>query len=398
MTLELAKVAPQIKEMAFHLAAHTLELSDRVDEAERRLHAYSEQLATLRDKVDFVTHADLGWRGARPADRDEALATHHPCPPPPTQATLIATDGSQIVPDRHAATLYYLINVGGIVIQHGSGHPPALFNTPRLVYEPKQVQTSDLQPTSAGVVNSQRDLAEIQFLADLAWDHRGAAPVVALADGGLLFWSALEGLSDVERADYQRRYLEALTKLRDASATAAGYVDRPLTTGVISLLHLAALEHSEMSQAALATHGPLQGVSDAAIFARLLRPGERSARFITWSPRNLDFKDYAASHEVFFFYLNVAHHGEPALARVETPRWVAEDDQAMDRLHALLVQQARQLTPPYPYILSRADELAVVGSVEKAHLDYLIELELRNQRLTFQASGKWQSKQIARGR
>ena len=37
-----------------------------------------------------------------------------PAPPPPEAATIIATDGSQILPDRHAPFLYYLINIGGI--------------------------------------------------------------------------------------------------------------------------------------------------------------------------------------------------------------------------------------------------------------------------------------------
>jgi hypothetical protein len=398
MTLELAKVTPQLRDMALRLVEYTTELADRVDEAERRLYFYSDQLEMLRDKVDYVTREDLGWRGARPADQDEPLAMHYPCPHCPDRATLIAADGSQIAPNRHAAVLYYLVNVGGIIIQHGSGQPPKLLNEPKLVYEPTQVCTPDLQPVPSGLVNSKRDLAEAQLLADLAWNHRDAPPVVALSDGGLLFWSALDGLSGSERAEYQRRYLDTLTKLHDAGAAIAGYIDKPLSTGVVSLLHLATLKRNEMSKATLATHGPLQGVSDTAIFARLLGPGERSALFITWSPRNVEFKDHAESHEVFFFYLNVAPGEDPALARVEVPRWVADDSGALDRLHALLVHQARQLVPPYPYILARADELAVVGNEERKHLDYLIELEMRNQHLTPQASQKSQAKETLRGR
>lgn len=398
MALELAKVTPQIKDMALRLTEYNNQLADRVSEAEQRLHTYSEQLTMLREKVDRATREDLGWRGARPADQGEPLARCHPCPPCPQRATLIATDGSQIAPNRHASALYYLINVGGIIIQHGSGHPPTLLKQPDLVYEPTQVQTSDLHPVPSGLVNSKRDLTEFQFLADLAWNHRDVPPLVALSDGGLLFWSALEGLSDGEQADYQRRYLNALTKLHDAGASVAGYVDRPLSTGVISLLHLAALRPSEMSKAALATHGPLQGVSDAALFARLLAPGDRSSLFITWSPRNVEFKTYSPSHEVFFFYLNLASNDPPVLARVEVPRWVAENGRTLDQLHALLLHQARQLIPPYPYILARADELAVVSNEEKKHLDYLIELELQSRQRIPHSSAKLQSKEIVRGK
>ncbi len=403
MSLALAKVTPQVEALAQVLADRAIRLSGRVEEARRRLDRFSERLAELQERVEDAIARDLGYRGARPCG--EPLAVPQPLPPLPQRATLIAADGSQIPPDRHAPALYYLINVGAILIRHGSGEAPETFIEPTLVYDPEEVMVSDEQPVTAGRVNARRDLQEITLLAELVWTHRHEAPVVALTDGGLLFWSALEGLSQREQEQYHRAYLEALTKVQDAGAALAGYVDRPLSTGVVSLLHLAGLERNRMSRAALSTHGPLAGVLDRDLFGSLLGPGERSALFVTMSPRNRDFKNYAASHEIHFFYLNVAPRREgagqamtPVLARVEVPAWVATDKALLAQVHALIYHQCALLAAtPYPYILARADELAVIGGEEKRHLEMLIQMALRERKQAARPSAKAASKAVVRG-
>jgi hypothetical protein len=58
--------------------------------------------------------------------------------------------------------------------------------------------------------------------------------------------------------------------------------------------------------------------------------------------------------------------------------WVARDEEAVNQLHALLQAQCTmQGRNPYPYALTRADELAYVSSKDKAKLEELINLELR---------------------
>jgi hypothetical protein len=80
------------------------------------------------------------------------------------------------------------------------------------------------------------------------------------------------------------------------------------------------------------------------------------------------------------------------------PIWVARDATALNRVHAALVQQSQILQgAPYPYVLARADELAVVGTEEKEHLEELVirEIMQRGQRAT--ASRKARAKEQARG-
>jgi hypothetical protein len=81
-----------------------------------------------------------------------------------------------------------------------------------------------------------------------------------------------------------------------------------------------------------------------------------------------------------FFYLNVGRPGRPWLARVEIPAWVAEDDLMLDTLHATLVQQCQVMgSRPYPYLLHRAHETAVVSLAERDQITQMIVMELRRR-------------------
>ena len=68
--------------------------------------------------------------------------------------------------------------------------------------------------------------------------------------------------------------------------------------------------------------------------------------------------------------------------RVEVPAWVAEDKKLLNDLHAVLVDQCQAISNrPYPYLLHRAHETAVVTRDEKEQVDTMISLELRNRGL-----------------
>jgi hypothetical protein len=98
--------------------------------------------------------------------------------------------------------------------------------------------------------------------------------------------------------------------------------------------------------------------------------------------------------EVGFFYLNVANYGSH-LARVDVPRWVIEDEGAMDKVHALLYDQC-QILGDYPYVLTRADEIAVVGRGDTAELNNWIELQMQREDIYSSATAKQSTKDIAR--
>jgi len=122
---------------------------------------------------------------------------------------------------------------------------------------------------------------------------------------------------------------------------------------------------------------PLRGVRDFELFRGLLGAGERSAVFALQSQSARSYPGPLALH---CFYINTGRSGHPWLARVEIPSWVAEDSQMLDTLQATLVQQCRALgNRPYPYILHRAHETAVVTLQEREQVTEMISLELRRR-------------------
>ena len=137
------------------------------------------------------------------------------------------------MPDRHAAYQYYLINVGGITYHHGQGQQPDTFSIPQIVYPDED--TIDAFDFSSGDVSIERDMAEIGMLAKQAIKQRHLAnPLLALLDQRLLYWpigSAGEAESLVVTA-----WNKHMTAMRQAGALLAGYIDRPGTGYVATLL------------------------------------------------------------------------------------------------------------------------------------------------------------------
>ena len=130
MTLELNQVAPQVKAMGRSLAAQSPLRDEAIQAAGNLLQQFSSDYATLNTRIELAEKAQprlrFDWVGAAPTG--EAIGNAYPLPPYPERVTVIASDGSQILPSRHAITLYYLINVGSIVYRHGSNQKPETYH------------------------------------------------------------------------------------------------------------------------------------------------------------------------------------------------------------------------------------------------------------------------------
>jgi hypothetical protein len=408
MALNLNQINQQVSQMEQTMTMRAGSRRTRVARAFERLCEFSEAFDMLRDKVERTrgraAGQDLDWRGAFPPEAPacEPLAQGYDLPECPCAATLIANDGSQIVPDRHALLPYYLLSVGSLVLRHGSGTPPEWEIAQELHYTEEDLYTSYGEIVPSATVHAQRDLLAIRELARLAELH-ARPPAVALVDGPLLLWSYQEMLPGAQREMEKniRVYLEALTRIRGAGVYTAGYIDRPGYRGVVNLLALGAL--AEITAESL-RRPDLTGVRDHDLFEIVLRPGQRSALFITQSHVNKTYKA-EGDHEVWFFYLNVAActaegaRAEPhTIARVEVPAWVAMDRASLDCVHALLYQQCQVLGTRYPYVLARADELARIDPLDKQEVERLIQRALiaRGERAV--PSAKEQTKQLTRAK
>lgn len=401
---------PQVERMGRALSARNTDLNSRLAEAWDYFISLDD-LGAIHDRVILARERDAGYRGAALPNPDleiiEPVNESYSLPPLPARAAILAADGSQVYPDTHAAALYYLTNIGVFVYHHGTDEIPEQITEPRLHYSDEDIRGEHGRLISSEAVNKRRSVMELQVLGREVWHRRNCdCPVLAISDGPLLFWVG----QDVPDGDkLENAYLGAMVHLHDAHAdvlrnfgqavSLIGYVDRPTSSFVISLVHLMSLFEDDVRRAMLRTNGDWEGLTDRQLLFQLLarEPGARTAIMVQQSPQNKRHFDKGPNLEIAFFYLNVGVPGDYQLARVEMPVWVARDPAAVDRVHALVYDQC-QMMWRYPYALTRADELAVIRSHEKHQLQEMIEVELRRNAQAVEHSEKSMSKTIRHGR
>jgi len=396
MTLEFERLTADLEQMALTTARRYELRRGRLDEARAALTEYRTNWTAVANALTLA--AKRGdpklYRSARPFDENEPLDAAIDPPAPPPQATILATDGSQIMPDRHAAYLYYLINVGGIVYHHGDSRPPETFTVPQLTYPPDDNALDDFNVNS-GAVSIERDVKEIKTLAEQTFHHRHDSDLtLAVLDQRLLYWPI--GSEGVAENAAVTEWGNHMTGIRQAGALLCGYIDRPGSIGVVTLLKsVTAVSDPKFNWRELGTQKGVQGLTDRDLFGERLAPGQRSKVFVYISQPNTDFATRDPANEVCFFYVNPASSGQQ-IARVDIPRWVAEDEGAVTAVHALIIDQCR-LLGDYPYVLARADETAVVGRQDASELNFMIDVIMERHGLHTAVTAKQGSKDIARG-
>jgi hypothetical protein len=387
MSLNYQEVREQVRKLGENAPARRSQLESVMKLARATLTSYAGEIELLRQKVGLVVSKyDPGLRCALPVD--EALDASFPAPQLPTQASILAADGSQINLDRHAEVAYCLINVGAIQMSLGAHEQPRITVTSQLFYD------EDLNAITENSLALKRDLHERQILAKLA--NGAQAPVFTFTDGPMELWGGKEtdGAAATEYQESLEEYLECLTELRQLGVVTGGYVDKPAASPVMRLLEVAITPETGLGE--IRQQRPLRGATDFAIYQGLLAPGERSAVFAIQSQSARSYRGDLALH---FFYLNVGRADKPWLARVEAPAWVARTPELLNGLHAVLVDQCRILgTRPYPYLLHRAHETALVTLQDRDQVTQMIALELRRQGIPIQGSSYKQANKDLPGR
>lgn len=379
--LDFVEVKRQINRMAREQKDRRKDFSERVARAFEELARWDSQWEALADKV---IRSRTSWLVAR---LSEGLRTAYPCPQRPKQLTVLATDGSQIFPDRHEISSCYLINIGSIVFHYGTLKKPQMTHRPALFYK----EADMYQPwggrrifINAEMVSARRTQMELEELARLGQEAvKQMCTAVALSDGTLILWP-LEGTPEDFRQDILNAALRAFDTLRDAEVPLTGYISHPGSTDVVNVLRvgLCPLDAPDCDRCPWKAEGPpqkrrsncsdqeteplynatplpcesIEGMTDGLLFARLLKVGERSAVF---GSESRILKEYGP-HRVMFFYVNVGFE----VARVEVPRWVAEDEEQLRRVHTCVVDQTAKGNG-YPIALSEAHERAIIRGTDR---------------------------------
>ena len=372
MPVDYRQLQARIKEIGAGAKERGQKIEERRKRARELLATYANQLDFLRAKVDSAKAIDANIRCALPAK--ESLLSHYAITGSAKEAMLIAADGSQITPDRHASVLYSLINIGVIIFKPGSGDAPDVKTFTELKYGDDLYSNHGLMTEDLIVLG--RDLSEREKLLDLGAQY--PKPVITLTDGPIELWGA-EGSAQEDYRRNRERHLAILSQMQSENIITAGYIDKPAAALVTRLLEIGQIQESDMKN--VRDIHPLRGVTDRWLFGQegnaLLKKGERSALFVIQSSSR---NHYTGKLEIHFFYLNVGSDLHPWIVRVEIPAWVAEDKEKANILHASLIQQCEIMgAKPYPYLLHRAHETALVKMEERQQIEQMLMQELRNQ-------------------
>lgn len=372
--LDFSQVVTQIQNFSVERASGRERLLTALSEAGRRLHSAAPNWEEIQPRL---ADSKTSWLVAEWTENPDSAVPPSARPP---RCTVYASDGSQIVSDRHDIALCYLLNVSRIVLAYGEDayaelSSSALLSPPE--EDTEQEMLGELTAIAGKRLGIRRQLAEFGAMAEMVAGTRANVPAAALFDGSLILWT-LENEADTfrtEALDTMHRHLGAI---QESGVPLVGYISRPASRDVVNSLRVAHCPHEEAN---CDRHCPdrsrprphfvapacagTEGVRDADLFAELLCEGERSAVFVSTS-NILDA--YQPPHRVCFFYLHVGAE----IARCEIPQWVAESPDLLAMAHVLCVDQARKGFG-YPVALAEAHEQAIVRNAEKDAFFLLLE-------------------------
>jgi hypothetical protein len=362
MPVNFVQVKQSLAAYTQQVKTHTAQQSSLENELWQVFESSSSQVDKLRAGIHQVANQVKRLWCACPTD--EPLMTHRPCPDLPQNYTIMAADGSQIQPSRHKALPYCVVNVGVITAHMGSSEAPETNMHSRLVdyidlFEDGMLANEDL-------VSLWRDHAERLALLDHAANL--GSPVIALTDGLLGLY--MGSRTNNETPLLANQIYAAYKALAEQGVMCAGYIDKPGSDLLGRMFSLLALPENERPSYDSKLRY-FKGIPDAALLKNVLaEPGERSAIFEVISTQDRKSENDLAIH---FFYLNLGAKGAPYLVKVEIPGWMVCFEDRINLLHAAILRETRVLDPhPYPYILHRAHELAVIHMDEHEEVERLL--------------------------
>jgi len=294
----------------------------------------------------------------------EPLLSHFPLPAKADHYTIMAADGSQITPSRHKPIQFCVINVGLIKARIGTGAAPEIITHSQLL-EHEDLYDNEGSLIDEDTIALRRDHAERAALAEqITTDH---TPIITLTDGPLGIYRRKD--ANTAFASWQKKIMKVYAQLHEQGVITAGYIDKPGSDMIARLFSLLRLPPDER-QSFDSKKRHYKGISDATLLSKVLeKPGERSAIFQAYNGMDQNSEDRM---DVYFFYLNIGQQ-KPYLVRVEFPELVAYSPERINLLHAAIYNEVQVLeTHPYPYILHRAHELAVIHFDEHAEVERLI--------------------------
>jgi hypothetical protein len=390
VTLDLARVVTSIAEMVATVdPAHERHRFDALRHLWDTLDSDD-----VNDRLDQASTSFLLAR--QPADYRARFAL----PDVLTSYAIAATDGSMILPDRHSPARFYLINTSKVYLRYGDNPFGDMSADAVLRYSEDDLWidgSTRRVPVNEVIIGLRRATAELLAAVELLEGE--PLPSIALLDGTLILWS-LVSLDPAIASEVLPDFLKALRAFKERRQPVASYISAPNAADLMNTMRVAICDYPPRTgrvdcndcwrRTMTEGHTPfcdiLPGVPDRFLLGEIasLCPGERSQVFDSDSSI-LD--SYGADLRICFFYV----HSGREIARIEIPRWVANDPELLDRVHAIVWDQA-QLGRGYPVALQEAHEQAVLSMSDRRLVEELVERRLASQGIVVTHTGKDGSK------
>ncbi len=364
------------------------EFGEKIKLAQSELRNKSKNWEELSRKVD---KSKTSWLLA---GISSPLNITSPLPKRPSNYTAISSDGSQIFPDRHEALPCYLINISSIILNYGDNSGANLSSDPVLFYKEQDRFTlwdGKKIPANSEVISHRRTLMEFERLLDLVKETSGRENIISISDGTLILWR-LEGTPSDFKSGVLEPFLNIMEELKNRRVPIVGYISSPGSADVINVLRLGLCPekvsycnqcpYTELPKLPCAQ---VEGLTDNNLFSRVLKQGERSAVFRSSSRILESYGD----HHIYFFYINIGEE----IARVEIPKWVAEDNKLLTLAHTLVYDQAKK-GKGYPVAIAEAHEQAVVKGKDRNFFFDLIKESMVKADFNVTISRKGLSKRV----
>ena len=399
--LDLTKLARQLPGMSNHL-------QQEAKISRQRLERSRSLLEETCDRQEELLEIQEKWRDRlifAAATPVEAIDTCKDLQPPAEKHTVFATDGSQISPSHHEIAYCYLVNVGRVMLHYGQSLHPLLDTIPEVFYKAEDLHISKQWGIRTEEwMGHRRTVSEAEMLAEMAcrWVQPPGPhsdPNLAMVDGSLIYWF-LDGMPSEARDRLLPPMLEAWERLRENRIPLMGYLSASRHIEAMNFLRLCAcpyetpdcLTHCDSSnlpkdrgQSNRLPCQIIEPLRDSTLWVHFLQPGQRGA---LWKSQAKIIDLYPEPLQVYFCYVHVGTE----VARIEVPRWVAEDEELFEQSLSIMLGQVYK-GAGYPVAIAESHNQAVVRGGDRARFfalleDQMIKAGLRNVGTSYKDQSK----------
>lgn len=357
-----SKVIAALEAKKERFAGYQVELRDTLDtyqEALERLPSLSR--AEIKAKFD---EAEIAWPGALPGAEQDQLqdvvvsdggtwTSHEEARAWAKQVLLntptFAVDGSQIPPSRDFSVPVGAVQVGWFENPHAPGAEYVKDLTFEVLAPNELAEEADDRGGGDFPdwrVNLRRFEMECRVIVKYIEAHKNTNPAPLCFFDGSLVVSFAQHMRPNLRQKYVRAVADMLRASGECRVPLAGYVDTSFASDLVTMLFLL----NRLPRA--------PRLSDGSLLRPLMQWGDRSQVYICARDDNVLPEYGPQAREVCFTYLKTTAFGAPA--RLELPRWLAEDEAELERV-LNLVRAECIVGNGYPYAIETADAVAVIS-------------------------------------